>query len=113
MVSTTGFGTVFTPSGERTVSGSFIQLKTNYGGAFETITAARYDQYSLSGGGVGTQGNRVSPKVTVGLTTIPGFTPYFIYAEGYRAGRADRLDGWGFDYRSSFAYRDATPHPEC
>ncbi len=29
------------------------------------------------------------------------------YAEGYRAGRADRLDGWGFDYRSSFAYRDA------
>jgi hemoglobin/transferrin/lactoferrin receptor protein len=85
VVSTTGFGTVFTPSGERTVSGSFIQLKTNYANAFETITAARYDQYSLSGGGVGTQGNRVSPKVTVGLTTIPGFTPYFIYAEGYRA----------------------------
>ncbi|MCI0681234.1 MAG: TonB-dependent hemoglobin/transferrin/lactoferrin family receptor [Gemmataceae bacterium] len=85
VVSTTGFGTVFTPSGERTVSGSFIQLKTNFANAFETIAAARYDQYSLSGGGVGTQGNRVSPKVTVGLTTIPGFTPYFIYAEGYRA----------------------------
>ncbi len=29
------------------------------------------------------------------------------YAEGYRAGRADRLDGWRFDYRSSYAYRDA------
>ncbi|MGH9508969.1 MAG: hypothetical protein ACRD2M_03450 [Terriglobales bacterium] len=29
------------------------------------------------------------------------------YQEGFRAGQADRLDGWGFDYRSSFAYRDA------
>ncbi len=29
------------------------------------------------------------------------------YEEGYRAGRADRLDGWPFDYRSCYAYRDA------
>jgi len=31
----------------------------------------------------------------------------FGYSEGLRAGRADRLDGWRFDYRSSYAYRDA------
>ena len=85
VVGTTGFGTIFTPSGERTVSGSFLQLKTNYANVLETITAARYDKYSLSGGGTGTQGDRISPKFTIGLTTIPGFTPYFIYAEGYRA----------------------------
>ena len=85
VVSTNGFGTIFTPSGERTVSGSFLQLKTNYANAFETISAVRYDQYSLSGGGYGTDGQRASPKFTVGLTTIPGFTPYFIYAQGYRA----------------------------
>jgi hypothetical protein len=30
------------------------------------------------------------------------------YAEGYRAGRADRMDGWRFDYRNSLAYRDAS-----
>ena len=30
------------------------------------------------------------------------------YAEGFRAGRADRMDGWRFDYRNSLAYRDAS-----
>jgi hypothetical protein len=29
------------------------------------------------------------------------------YEQGFRAGRADRLDGWRFDYRNSYAYRDA------
>jgi len=30
------------------------------------------------------------------------------YEEGYRAGQADRQDGWNFDYQSSDAYHDAT-----
>jgi hypothetical protein len=30
------------------------------------------------------------------------------YQEGVRAGHADREDRWGFDYRDSYAYRDAT-----
>jgi len=84
-VNNTGFGVVFTPTGERTVSGSFVQVKTDFASVLETISAARYDKYSLQGGGVGTQGDRVSPKFTVGLTAIRGFTPYFTYAEGYRA----------------------------
>ena len=29
------------------------------------------------------------------------------YQEGYRAGRADRLDGWRPDYRNAYAYQDA------
>jgi hypothetical protein len=29
------------------------------------------------------------------------------YQEGYRAGRADEMDGWRYDYRDSFAYQDA------
>ena len=29
------------------------------------------------------------------------------YAEGFGAGRADRQDHWAFDYRNSYAYRDA------
>ena len=28
------------------------------------------------------------------------------YAEGVRAGQADRYDGWRYDYRDSWAYRD-------
>jgi len=30
------------------------------------------------------------------------------YGEGYRAGRADRMDGWRADYRSNWVYQNAT-----
>jgi uncharacterized membrane protein YeaQ/YmgE (transglycosylase-associated protein family) len=29
------------------------------------------------------------------------------YAQGYRAGQADREDGWGYNYKDSYAYQDA------
>jgi hemoglobin/transferrin/lactoferrin receptor protein len=84
-VDSSGFGVVFTPSGERTVSGAFLQLKSNVADWVEIISAARYDRYELSGGGVSTEGDRLSPKITVGLTPIAWITPYVTYAEGYRA----------------------------
>ena len=84
-VDTSGFGTVFTPSGERTVDGAFAQLKSNYSTWLEIIGAARYDQYQLQGGGFELNGDRVSPKITVGITPFQGFQPYATYAEGYRA----------------------------
>lgn len=84
-VETSGFGTIFTPSGERNVSGGFVQLKSNYSSWLEVIGAARYDRYELSGGGVESKGERLSPKITVGITPIQGVTPYVTYAEGYRA----------------------------
>ena len=30
------------------------------------------------------------------------------YEEGYYAGRADRQDGWGFNYANSYGYEDAS-----
>jgi hemoglobin/transferrin/lactoferrin receptor protein len=84
-VDTSGFGVVFTPSGERTVTGQFVQLKSNYSTWLEVIGALRYDQYKLSGGGVESDGSRLSPKITVGLTPLSWITPYVTYAEGYRA----------------------------
>jgi flagellar biosynthesis/type III secretory pathway protein FliH len=30
------------------------------------------------------------------------------YEEGFRSGQADRNDGWGFDYSSSYGYQDAS-----
>ena len=30
------------------------------------------------------------------------------YQEGYYAGKADREDGWDFDYRQTYAYEDAS-----
>jgi flagellar biosynthesis/type III secretory pathway protein FliH len=30
------------------------------------------------------------------------------YREGFRAGQADREDGWGFNHRDAYAYQDAS-----
>jgi hemoglobin/transferrin/lactoferrin receptor protein len=76
----------FTPSGERNVYGTFAQLKSNYSTWLEVIGALRYDAYNLKGSsGFGSEGDRVSPKITIGITPFPGITPYVTYAEGYRA----------------------------
>jgi hemoglobin/transferrin/lactoferrin receptor protein len=82
-----GNSNITTPSGLRTVSGGFAQLKQNYSTWFEAVSAIRYDRYDLhsptvaAGGG----GDRFSPKITIGVTPVAGFTPYVSYAEGYRA----------------------------
>ncbi|ACF00929.1 TonB-dependent heme/hemoglobin receptor family protein [Rhodopseudomonas palustris TIE-1] len=80
-----GNSNITTPGGERTVSGGFIQVKNNYAQWLEVIGAARYDHYELNSNSSTASGSRLSPKVTLGLTPIAGFTPYVAYAEGYRA----------------------------
>ncbi|MCD0419413.1 TonB-dependent hemoglobin/transferrin/lactoferrin family receptor [Rubrivivax sp. JA1024] len=80
-----GNSNITTPSGERTVSGGFVQVKNNYAHWLEVIGAARYDHYELTSQSSTASGSRLSPKVTVGVTPIAGFTPYVAYAEGYRA----------------------------
>jgi len=30
------------------------------------------------------------------------------YEQGFRAGQADREDGWGYDYNDSYGYQDAS-----
>ena len=80
-----GNSNVTTPGGVRTVSGAFVQLKSNYSNWLEVIGAARYDNYQLESGSTSASGDRISPKITVGITPFPGITPYVSYAEGYRA----------------------------
>jgi hemoglobin/transferrin/lactoferrin receptor protein len=82
---TAGTASLFTPNGERTVSGGFLQLKSNHSTWLEVITALRYDHYSLTNGAFDSSGDRLSPKVTVGVTPVAGIQPYVTYAEGYRA----------------------------
>jgi hemoglobin/transferrin/lactoferrin receptor protein len=80
-----GNSNITTPSGIRTVSGGFLQLKQNYNTWFEAVSAIRYDRYNLQSGGTNSSGDRFSPKITLGVTPVPGFQPYVSYAEGYRA----------------------------
>ncbi len=82
---TKGNSNVTTPGGVRTVSGGFVQWKANYSSWLEIISAARYDQYQLEQFTTSVSADRVSPKITIGVTPFPGFTPYVSYAEGYRA----------------------------
>ncbi|MEH2529374.1 hemoglobin/transferrin/lactoferrin receptor protein [Bradyrhizobium sp. AZCC 1588] len=82
-----GNSNITTPSGLRTVSGGFAQLKQNFSTWFEAVSAIRYDRYDLHSPTVATGGggDRFSPKITIGVTPVAGFTPYVSYAEGYRA----------------------------
>ncbi len=73
-----------TPGGRRHVYGAFLQNHFNWT-IIDVIAALRYDGYALSGGGNASDGQRLSPKITVGVTPVQGFQPYVTYAEGYRA----------------------------
>lgn len=85
-----GFGAGYNPSGKRRVWGAFAQLRSRYSTWLEIISAVRYDNYALdgkdfTGAGVQSSGDRISPKLTVGLSPVEWFTFYGTYAEGYRA----------------------------
>ncbi|WP_162901221.1 TonB-dependent hemoglobin/transferrin/lactoferrin family receptor [Breoghania sp. L-A4] len=85
-----GTGALFTPNGERTVFGAFVQNAVSYSDWLEVIGGLRFDHYELDGGAVSSSGQRVSPKITVGVSpfegmALSGLTLYGTYAEGYRA----------------------------
>jgi len=74
----------FTPSGTRSVYGAFVQAHLKWS-IVDVIGGLRYDGYDLSGGAVSSDGNRLSPKITLGVTPLAGIQFYGTYAEGYRA----------------------------
>lgn len=81
----TSNGDEFTPSGKRNVEGAFVQSRLTFFEMVDLIGALRYDQFELSGDDLNSEGSRVSPKVTLGVTPITGATVFATYAEGYRA----------------------------
>lgn len=80
-----GNGDELTPSGERMVYGAFLQDQLDYGDWLQVIGAVRFDSYELKSGSIRSDGSRLSPKVTVGVTPIDGIQFFATYAEGYRA----------------------------
>ena len=62
-----GTSDITTPGGRRTVSGGFVQWKANYTSLLEVVSALRYDNYKLESGTTSSSGDRLSPKITVGL----------------------------------------------
>lgn len=85
-----GFAGAFTPSGKREAYGAYIQDQVAFSDWLEIIGALRYDGFELEGGGFDSSGDRVSPRITVGVkpfeqTIAQGLQFYGTYAEGYRA----------------------------
>ncbi|GHC75725.1 TonB-dependent hemoglobin/transferrin/lactoferrin family receptor [Limoniibacter endophyticus] len=88
-VSPFGSNDVYTPSGNRTVWGLHIQDKLTYDW-LEIIGGLRYDKFELDNDVASNSGDRVSPRLTVGISpfkdeTLAGLQFYGTYAEGYRS----------------------------
>ncbi|WP_435528324.1 TonB-dependent hemoglobin/transferrin/lactoferrin family receptor [Mesorhizobium shangrilense] len=86
---TTGGDSFYTPSGKRNVSGAYVQDKLTWEW-LEVIGGLRYDNYSLKDSKNETSGDRLSPRITVGVSPfqtagLSGLQFYGTYAEGYRS----------------------------
>jgi hemoglobin/transferrin/lactoferrin receptor protein len=85
-----GGASFYTPSGDRHVGGAYVQDKLTWEW-LEVIAGLRYDSYKLTGsGGTDNEGDRVSPRITVGVSPfkdvgLDGLQFYGTYAEGYRS----------------------------
>lgn len=81
---TLGSADLYTPSGERSVYGAFLQEDMTWEW-LQVIGAVRADGYELTGSGIDNSGGRLSPKITVGVTPIEQVTIFATYAEAWRA----------------------------
>ncbi|MER8631280.1 TonB-dependent hemoglobin/transferrin/lactoferrin family receptor [Mesorhizobium opportunistum] len=84
-----GGDSFYTPSGKRNVSGAYVQDKLTWEW-LEVIGGLRYDSYSLKDDTHDISGDRVSPRITVGVSPfesagLAGLQFYGTYAEGYRS----------------------------
>ena len=80
-----GYTGAFTPTGQRRLTGAFVQDEMRYGGWLRAVGAVRYDAYELKGGPYRSDGERVSPRGTIGVSPFPWIEFFGTYAEGYRA----------------------------
>ncbi|RWE09420.1 MAG: TonB-dependent hemoglobin/transferrin/lactoferrin family receptor [Mesorhizobium sp.] len=84
-----GGASFYTPSGKRNVSGAYIQDKLTWDW-LEVIAGLRYDSYKLESDVGEASGDRLSPRITVGVSpfetaSLSGLQLYGTYAEGYRS----------------------------
>jgi len=105
-----GSGDEFTPSGERNIWGSFVQSKITFFDIIDVIGALRYDSYELDGNGVNVENDHVSPKLTIGVTPVPGVTVYGTWAEAFRAPALSETLMTGM--HPGFANFQIRPNPE-
>ena len=90
-------------SGDSKAFGVYGQWEAEYNQWLQVIGALRYDRFKLRGQDTDQvthsfTKDRVSPRLTLGITPIQGVTTYITYAEGFRApslAEAFRVGGHG------------------
>src|SRR5690606_31434992 len=81
----TGGSAELAPNGRRAVASAFIRNTGTFSDTCERVCALRSSLSELRGNGHHSDGERVSPKLTAGVTPLKGVTLFATYAEGYRA----------------------------
>jgi hemoglobin/transferrin/lactoferrin receptor protein len=105
-----------TVSGKRQAYGAFAQWLAEYGTVLDVIGAVRYDGYHAESASTEGSGQRLSPKLTVGITPFDGLTVYGTYAEGYRAPSVNEAfvsgyhPGYFFEFLPNPSLRPETGH---
>lgn len=105
-----GNGDEFTPAGERSIYGTFVQSKWSFAEIVDVIGALRYDSYEMQGNGVSLSDDHISPKLTVGVTPVKGVTVFGTYADGFRAPALSESLISGF--HPGFAHFQIRPNPD-
>lgn len=90
-------------SGDNRAFGVYGQWEADYNRWLQVIGALRYDRFKLRGQNADQSTHsfskdRVSPRLTVGITPVEGITTYLTYAEGFRSpslSEAFRVGGHG------------------
>lgn len=85
MDESTGGADIYTPGGERSIYGGFVQDQIAITTWLDLILAARYDSYELTAPSATMEDTHVSPKATVAVTPIENVTVYATWAEAFRA----------------------------
>ena len=96
-------------AGTQDAYGAFLQWKGEHGDWLEIVTAMRYDNFRLDGQlktleDASLSGDRLSPRVTVGITPVQGIQVYGTYSEGYRAPTLQNVFRGGGAHGASNSY---------
>lgn len=75
----------FTPSGERTLIGAYVQDEITLNERVTLTTALRFDSYSMDGDAASMDDTALSPKITLGYEVIPGMQVYGSWSQAFRA----------------------------
>lgn len=86
VTATRGTGALeFTPGGNRTIAGAYVQDEVALTERLSLIGAVRFDSYEMESETLSAEDTALSPKVTLGYTVVPGVQVYGSWAQAFRA----------------------------